>query len=570
MTRNDLVHLQRRAYSRRFRHDPKPVEVGRVVLLDTAIALAIRAAGAAPGKSTPGVDGMTIQDIFDNRDRFAADLKAKLSTGSYTPQRLRLLRIPKAGGSRELGVPTIEDRVVQHLLKLVLEPAVEAVLEPCVFGARPGTGVRDAFAHLTAAINDTSEEYYLVRADIENFFGTIPHATLLRYVQRLVSGRRLMHPLRQQVDAWRSARGRGLPQGAPLSPVLANLVLWEVDAFFNRRRNLSYVRYVDDILLLVKGSRSRAEDCFRELQSRLGRLGLRLAQKKTSITPVEEGTEFLGLKIWRNDAHKTDLRVATRTRNKLKEKLPQPSSNQTSNFKLHSVKAGWVAHYSAYGPAVLAEIDDVLFQHTGQRLGIGQSRSIPKRSRKLPAWMTTGTIPEVGAQPRPANAVNDSFVGQLVNLANLPTHALAERALQEPLPKYTYLERPLNRIELGQEWEQFTQHCVYLGNILQAVQRAISRSRKWRSLVRERLFDELHAVGAFGKPQVDRALQDSPYIQSLVQAEAHYRILARELERRIDLWRCGVVGVEHRMYSQCAAAGITPNPGLVRHARVRL
>jgi len=283
------------------------------------------------GAGTPGVDGLTVAAIGDSIGvpGFLDDLRAQLKAGAFAPLPVRERTIPKPGGSgkvRRLGIPVIADRVIQAALKLVLEPIFEADFQPVSYGFRPMRRAHDAIAEIQRY--GTKGYRWVLDADIEACFDTISHPALMDRVRARVKDKRVLALVKaflkagiltetgQQEDSW-----TGTPQGGILSPLLANIALsvldehvhgpWRPGAAMStpsrraRRRvkglpNWRIVRYADDFVVLVHGTREDAETVRGEVASVLAPMGLQLSPAKTQVAHMSDGFDFLGFHIqWR-------------------------------------------------------------------------------------------------------------------------------------------------------------------------------------------------------------------------------------------------------------------------------
>ena len=204
----------------------------------------VRAGGAA------GVDGVSVERFAAQAERYLGELEAELRAGSYRPQGVRRAYIAKSdGGQRPLGIPTVKDRIVQGALKRVLEPIFEWEFLETSYGFRPGRSAKDA---LRAVDRLLKEGYtWVVDADLSSYFDSIPHAELLARVgERISDGqvlglieRYLGQAIFDGLESWTPSRGS--PQGAVLSPLLANLYLHPLDRLMSEAGHL-IVRYADD------------------------------------------------------------------------------------------------------------------------------------------------------------------------------------------------------------------------------------------------------------------------------------------------------------------------------------
>ncbi|MGC7101833.1 group II intron reverse transcriptase/maturase [Amycolatopsis lurida] len=280
------------------------------------------------GARSAGVDGRTAYYIEAERgaEVFLSELRADVKARRFRPLPVRERMIPKPGSAkrRRLGIPTVRDRVVQASLKLVLEPIFEAEFRPCSYGFRPNRRAHDAIAETRYF---TSKSYeWVVEGDIEACFDMIDHTALMDRVRRRVKDKRVVDLVKAFLKAGvlsedgveRDTR-TGTPQGGILSPLLANVALSILDDHFTelwaaqgpshhdrarrRRRGLGnyrLVRYADDFLVLVSGSRAHAEAMRTEVAAVLATVGLRLSEAKTRITHIDEGLDFLGWRIQRH------------------------------------------------------------------------------------------------------------------------------------------------------------------------------------------------------------------------------------------------------------------------------
>jgi RNA-directed DNA polymerase len=255
------------------------------------------------GRRTPGVDGQVVETATQ-RMRLVHQLQAD------TPHRARPVRrvyIPKANGQpRPLGIPTIAERVRQHVVKTALEPSWEARFEPSSYGFRPGRSAHDAIEHLFNLLRGGLPNGWVLDADIRGAFDHIHHPYLLRRLEHF--------PARSQIEQWLTAgyleygtlhtTVEGTPQGAVCSPVLANIALDGLDAVLRRvqpagrRSRLHLVRYADDFVV-VAPSRDLLEQALPQISTWLAERGLELHPEKTRIVHIDEGFPFLGFHLRR-------------------------------------------------------------------------------------------------------------------------------------------------------------------------------------------------------------------------------------------------------------------------------
>ena len=255
-----------------------------------------RNAGAA------GVDRMSVTRFAQAKDRYLSELARGLRDGSYRPQPVRRVYIPKGKGQRPLGIPAVKDRVVQAALKLVIEPIFEHEFAPQSYGFRPGLGCKDALREVDQYLK--AGYFWVVDADLQSYFDTIPHAPLLAKVGRRIADgqvlglvqRFLKQDIMEDLKRWTPTSGS--PQGAVVSPLLANIYLHELDVEM-RQAGWVMVRYADDAVVLCR-SREEAEAALARMRIWVAANGLTLHPDKTHIGDcrvVGQGFEFLGYRF---------------------------------------------------------------------------------------------------------------------------------------------------------------------------------------------------------------------------------------------------------------------------------
>ena len=264
-------------------------------------------------KGAPGVDGQEFADIEAyGVQRWLGELALALRQQTYRPDPIRRVFIPKANGKlRPLGISTLRDRVCMTAAMLVLEPIFEADLPPEQYAYRPGRNAQQAVVEVGALLDHGHPE--VVDADLADYFGSIPHAELLKSVTRRIVDRRVLHlikmwldcPVEETDDRGRKTRTteardnrRRHPQGSPISPLLANLymrrfVLGWKKLGLERSLGSRIVTYADDLVILCR--RGKAAEALRRLREIMGKLKLTVNEEKTRISKVPEGKfDFLG------------------------------------------------------------------------------------------------------------------------------------------------------------------------------------------------------------------------------------------------------------------------------------
>ena len=232
----------------------------------------------------PGADGETFEMIEDRgRGEFLAELVAELRDGTYKPRPYRRREIPKEGGKvRVISIPAIRDRVVQGALRLILEPIFEADFSDSSYGARPGRSAHQAIERVRAGL--LLRRHRVVDVDLSRYFDTIRHDRLLAKVARRVSDGKVLAMVKQFL---RSTGDQGVPQGSPLSPLLANLALSDLDQMLDRGNGfITYVRYLDDMVVLAPDSekgRKWADRALERIRREAEAIGVSLNTEKTRV-----------------------------------------------------------------------------------------------------------------------------------------------------------------------------------------------------------------------------------------------------------------------------------------------
>ncbi len=277
------------------------------------------------GARSAGIDGIAPRSIEPGGGEFLEGIRDDLKARRYTPSRVREKLIPKASGKlRRLGIATAADRVVQAVLKLVLEPVFEADFKPCSYGFRPRRRAQDAIAEIHYLGTPARNYEWVFEADITACFDEISHSALQERVRRRVGDRRILGLVKAFLQVGILSEDgvdrntiTGTPQGGILSPLLANIALSVLDEHFTRkwealgpdwqrakRRKAGVpayrlVRYADDFVVMVGGTREHAEALWDETSKVLAPIGLRLSEEKTRVCHIDEGFDFLGFRIQR-------------------------------------------------------------------------------------------------------------------------------------------------------------------------------------------------------------------------------------------------------------------------------
>lgn len=238
----------------------------------------------------PGGDGVSVRDYQDDLAVRLLRLQRDLRAGTYVPGPVRRLQVPKrSGGTRTLSIPCVNDRVVQSAAALMLGPLLDREMEDSSFGYRPNRSVRMAVDRV--ALHRRAGYVWVVDGDIERYFDSVPHALLLDRLERSVTDPMVLDLVAVWLESF-SPDGAGLPQGAPISPLLANLYLDDIDERI-ADRGVRLVRFADDFLLMCK-SEAVAGQALARMRDLLAEYGLALNPEKTRIVRFEQGFRFLG------------------------------------------------------------------------------------------------------------------------------------------------------------------------------------------------------------------------------------------------------------------------------------
>jgi group II intron reverse transcriptase/maturase len=316
-------------------------------------------------KGSPGIDGMTVDELPVHLNANWKAIRAQLLDGTYRPQPVREQEIPKSGGGvRKLGIPTVLDRLIQQAILQVLQPKVDPTFSQHSHGFRPGRRAHDAVCEAQRYIQAGLR--VAVDVDLEKFFDRVNHDMLMGRLAKRFGDRRLLGIIRRYLEAGVMVNGvvmerwEGTPQGGPLSPLLANVLLDEVDKELEKR-GLAFVRYADDCNVYVR-SRRAGTRVMGALKRLYARLKLRINESKSAVAPAHT-RKFLGYSFWyARDGVKP--RIAQQALAALKERV----RNTTSRLGGHSIKAvvaelasylpGWKQYFHlAQTPKVLREVD---------------------------------------------------------------------------------------------------------------------------------------------------------------------------------------------------------------------
>lgn len=372
---------------------------------------------SSSGARTSGVDGVDKQMMEKILQQELETIRRELLAGDYTPLPARRVYIPKKNGKlRPLGIPSLRDRIVQRAMLMVMEPIWESDFHAYSYGFRPSRSVHHAIRtvkmQLTASDSQGSAGRWVIEGDLSSYFDTVHHRLLMKAVSKRIADKRFLTLLWKFIKAGHVDEGlfrassEGVPQGGVISPILSNIMLHEFDAWMEEnylskkvrkdrwawndgigkqrpivmRENrqwkpaISYCRYADDFLVIVKGNKTHAEimrEACREFLE--DKLKLTLNMDKTHITHVNDGFIFLGHRIIRRRGPKGRMHVVTtipweKYRTFVGKLVKQLSGNYSMNRmdmveSLNRQITGWTNfyQYTDYTATIFSKVDRVIF-----------------------------------------------------------------------------------------------------------------------------------------------------------------------------------------------------------------
>ena len=304
----------------------------------------------------PGIDGMTVEEALPWLKEHKEDLLESLRNGSYKPSPVRRKDIPKPdGGTRQLGIPTVIDRIIQQAIAQILIPIYEPQFSDASYGYRPGRSAKEAIRK----VKKYAEEGYThaVQVDLSKYFDTINHDLLLNLLRQTIKDGRVIKLIKKYLKSGIMADGvivrteKGTPQGGPLSPLLANIYLNEFDQEWKRRR-MKHIRYADDIIILTKSKRAAEHQLESSRKYLEGKLKLTMNTEKSKVVSVFaiKRFKFLGFCIGKN-GNGIYIRAHKKSLNKAKQKLRAITKRnrgrnvRTIMAEIAQYMKGWLGYY---------------------------------------------------------------------------------------------------------------------------------------------------------------------------------------------------------------------------------
>ncbi len=318
-------------------------------------------------KGSPGVDGMTVDELHPWLVENWEAVRANLLDGNFQPTPIREQEIPKSdGGVRKLGIPTVLDRLIQQAVLQVLQPMFDPTFSQHSHGFRPGRSAHHAVCEAQRYIQDGCR--VVVDVDLEKFFDRVNHDVLMGRLGKRIGDKRMLGLIRRYLEAGIMANGvvmerhEGTPQGGPLSPLLANVLLDEVDKELEKR-GLAFVRYADDLNVYVRSKRA-GEDAMQLLQKLYEQLRLRINESKSAVDRPWN-RKFLGYSFWVAKGREVKRKVAPKALEAMKARV-WGITNRNAGRSMKSVFAemksyltGWKEYFRlADTPRIFAGLDE--------------------------------------------------------------------------------------------------------------------------------------------------------------------------------------------------------------------
>lgn len=394
-------------------------------------------------KGASGVDGVTIEEIADYIRDNKETITNKIRKRRYKPQPVRRVQIPKENGKkRNLGIPTVMDRIIQQAMIQVLSPIFEEQFSDNSYGFRPGRSCEQAIIKALEYLNDGYD--WIVDIDLEKFFDTVNQDRLITIIGRTIKDGDVVSLIRKYLSAGVMENGivkptpKGTPQGGNLSPLLSNIMLNELDKELEAR-GLNFVRYADDCIILVKSEKA-ANRVLNSITKYIEKkLGLKVNAEKSKVTRPTQ-TKYLGFSFWATKGGKWKPKPHIKSYRKLKRKLKKLTDRSWSISLNNRIKQinylvrGWVNYFRiANMKSAITEIDEHL--RTRIRVIIWKQWKIPKRRNKA--------LIQLGVEPELAKTISYTRKGyQLICKTNWMKFAinierLRKRGLVFLLDQYT-------------------------------------------------------------------------------------------------------------------------------------
>lgn len=408
----------------------------RLVTNGTWLLEAARITLASSGAKTAGVDGRCKNNMQDCLYEELHSLRSEILSGNYNPLPTKRVYIPKANGKqRPLGIPALRDRIVQRAILMVMEPIWESDFNEYSYGFRPERSVHHAIRSVRAQLQDKAQTAgrWIIEGDLASYFDTIHHTLLMKQLRKRICDKRFLTLIWKLLKAGHIDKGlfcassKGVPQGGVISPLLSNIMLNEFDQYLEkkylahkvrRKREVwnrsiqdkipialqqnrqwmpavSYCRYADDFVVIIKGNKSHATSIREECRCFLeNRLKLTLNMDKTHVTHVDDGFIFLGHRIIRKRGARNNMRpVTTIPKDKFKNFISKIVIELSSDHDRSAVEmikginrklSGWANFYcyADFTAKVFGKADSIIFWKLGRWLAKKYRTSIKNVMRR--------------------------------------------------------------------------------------------------------------------------------------------------------------------------------------------
>lgn len=343
-------------------------------------------------KGAGGVDGMKVDELLSFLKNNGKQLKQQIMEGKYKPNPVRRVEIPKEtkGEFRKLGVPTVVDRVFQQAITQVLSPIYEKQFSENSYGFRPCRSAHDALKQCQANVNDGY--VYVVDMDLEKFFDTVCQSKLIEVLSRTIKDGRVISLIHKYLNAGVISRGVfektevGMPQGGPLSPLLSNIMLNELDKELTHRGH-RFVRYADDCMIFCKSRKSAERTLENIIPFIEGKLFLKVNRSKTSVEHISR-VKYLGYSFYRYRG-KCRFRVHPKSIVKMKNKIRELTNrsngwgNEYRALKLTQYIRGWVNYFGMADMKKLLQTTDEWLRHKIRAIYWKQWKKVKTKYKEL-------------------------------------------------------------------------------------------------------------------------------------------------------------------------------------------
>ena len=343
-------------------------------------------------KGAGGVDGMKVDELLSFLKNNGKQLKQQIMEGKYKPNPVRRVEIPKEtkGEFRKLGVPTVVDRVFQQAITQVLSPIYEKQFSENSYGFRPCRSAHDALKQCQTNVNDGY--VYVVDMDLEKFFDTVCQSKLIEVISRTIKDGRVISLIHKYLNAGVISRGVfektevGMPQGGPLSPLLSNIMLNELDKELTHRGH-RFVRYADDCMIFCKSRKSAERTLENIIPFIEGKLFLKVNRSKTSVEHISR-VKYLGYSFYRYRG-KCRFRVHPKSIVKMKNKIRELTNrsngwgNEYRALKLTQYIRGWVNYFGMADMKKLLQTTDEWLRHKIRAIYWKQWKKVKTKYKEL-------------------------------------------------------------------------------------------------------------------------------------------------------------------------------------------